>query len=955
MSGLRPSTTGVYENGTPLQLQMPKGHLTLPQFFRESGYLTHGGGKIYHDQIGFNVPEDWDEFYLWNESYRRFAWECGYSRKPDPEPVKRPMSGIARITKRNFDFGAVVEDESAMPDYLSTSDAVEFLSGEHEKPFFLAVGQFRPHVPWFVPRKYFDLYPLGEIVLPVVKAGDVDDLPEIAKKRAKDPASKHQELLNLGEWKRAVQGYLASISFADSQVGRVLDALEESGKQEETMIVFWSDHGYHLGEKEHWHKRTLWERSTRVPYVVVAPGVTTPGSVCDQTVDLMSIYPTLVELSGGEVPKQISGEGRSVISLLKDVNTEWDGVALTTHRRGNHAVRTDRHRYIRYQDGSEELYDHSTDPHEWRNLAGRSENRKLMNQLAKHMPRQEAEEGPSYYSGEALIRLKGESYEWGRKSEVKGEDGWQNAAKLKSKAWKAAAKPKPNIVLVVADDLGFSDLGCYGSEIRTPVLDGLAEQGVRYLQFYNATRCCPSRACLLTGKYPHQAGVGHMTYDAGEPGYRGELRADVPTVAEVLKKSGYFTVMSGKWHVTPEVKADGERGNWPCQRGFDEFFGTLAGHGSFWDPKTLMRNNEPAEAGRRFFYTDAIAEKAVEMVKKAGEKPFFLYVPFTAPHYPIHAREETIASYGRNYEVGWDEVRGRRHARLLEKGMIQEGTKLAPRDPSSVPWEEEKNQAWQAHRMAVYAAMVTEMDTAIGVLIEGLMKQGKWEETVFVFVSDNGGSNEGHLNNTIERMKKPWVSSMVPEKTPDGRPVRAGDWVGERLGGSETYGSYGPRWANVSNTPFRKHKSWLHEGGISTPCIVVKPGGKSGVNHEVRHLVDLMPTLLDLAGVKGVETEGVSLLERVGERELGWEHEGNRAYRKGKWKIVSEFPGTWTTMYPYEKKGAWELYDMEKDRSELNDLAGVMPEKVGELMKGYGKWATRVGVVEWSQLEGRKE
>lgn len=514
---------------------------------------------------------------------------------------------------------------------------------------------------------------------------------------------------------------------------------------------------------------------------------------------------------------------------------------------------------------------------------------------------------------------------------------------------------RPNIVLVVADDLGFSDLRCYGGEIRTPVLDGLAKDGVKYSQFYNATRCCPSRACLLTGKYPHQAGIGHMTYDAGEPGYRGELSRDVPTVAELLQKAGYFTAMSGKWHVTPEVQPDGKRDNWPCQRGFDEFFGTLAGHGSFWDPKTLMRNNEPIEAGEGFFYTDAIAEKAIEMVKGAGEKPFFLYVPFTAPHYPIHAREETIASYGDSYEVGWDVIRARRHEGLLKEGLIPKGAALAPRDPASVPWEDEKNKKWQAHRMAVYAAMVTEMDAAIGTIVEGLKKEGKWQDTVFVFVSDNGGSNEGHLNNTIERMKKPWTSSMIPEKTPDGNPVKAGDWVGERLGGPATYGSYGPRWANVSNTPFRRHKSWLHEGGISTPCIVVKAGGGNGVNHEVRHLVDLMPTFLELADVKGRETEGVSFLKKVGRRELGWEHEGNRAYRKGKWKIVSEFPGTWTTMYPYRKKGAWELHDLEKDRSELNDLSSEMPEKVKELVAAYEAWAKRVGVVEWSRLDERKE
>lgn len=517
------------------------------------------------------------------------------------------------------------------------------------------------------------------------------------------------------------------------------------------------------------------------------------------------------------------------------------------------------------------------------------------------------------------------------------------------------AAERPNIVLVVADDLGFSDLGCYGGEIRTPVLDGLAKAGTRYSRFYNATRCCPSRACLLTGKYPHQAGVGHMTYDAGEPGYRGELREGVPTVAEVLKKAGYFTVMSGKWHVTPSVAADGEQKNWPCQRGFDEFFGTLAGHGSLWDPKTLMRNNEPAEAGDDFFYTDAIAGNALEMLDGNNGKPFFLYLAFTAPHYPLHAREETITSYEKQYEVGWDVLRQRRFDELLERGLISKDAKLVPRDPSSVAWENEENQKWQAHRMAVYAAMVTEMDTAIGRVENGLKKMGEWEDTVFVFLSDNGGSNEGHLNNMIERMKKPWASGLIPEKTPDGRPVKAGDWPGVRLGGPDTYGSYGPRWANVSNTPFRRHKSWLHEGGISTPCILVGlKEGKGGVCHEVRHLIDLLPTFAELSGMV-VDSEGVSLSRSNFKRDLGWEHEGNRAFRRGNWKIVSEFPGTWTTMYPYKKKGEWELYDMANDRSELNDLAREMPKKVEELAAAYEAWARRVGVVEWADLEGRKE
>ena len=529
-------------------------------------------------------------------------------------------------------------------------------------------------------------------------------------------------------------------------------------------------------------------------------------------------------------------------------------------------------------------------------------------------------------------------------------------------ACSAGAAERPNIVLIVADDLGYSDLGCYGSEIRTPTLDGLAENGLRFSQFYNVARCCPSRASLLTGLYPHQAGVGHMTYDAGEPGYRGELRDDVPTIAEVLKNSGYFTAMSGKWHVTLHTKLDSPRDSWPCQRGFDEFFGTLPGHGSFWDPRGMMRNNEPVRPGQGFFYTDAIADHAVEFIRTSGGKPLFLYVAFTAPHFPLHARKKTIASYDGTYDVGWDEIRKRRHASLIERGLLPKGTRLAPRDPASITWKDEPHQQWQAHRMQVFAAMVTEMDAAIGRIVAALKECGKLEDTLLVFLSDNGGSNEGHLHNTIERMKKPWVSSLIPTKTPDGKPVRAGDWPGEKLGGPETYGSYGPRWANVSNAPFRRHKSWVHEGGISTPCIVHWPKADrvGQITHHVAHLIDLMLTFAEAGGAQSTISDGASLMpvlagKEAADRELGWEHEGNRAYRKGKWKIVSEFPGTWTTMYPYEKKGEWELYDMEADRTELNDLAGAEPQLLKEMVEAYETWAKRIGVVPWEKLEGKRE
>ncbi|MEM0898028.1 MAG: arylsulfatase [Verrucomicrobiota bacterium] len=520
----------------------------------------------------------------------------------------------------------------------------------------------------------------------------------------------------------------------------------------------------------------------------------------------------------------------------------------------------------------------------------------------------------------------------------------------------------PDIVLILADDLGFSDLGCYGGEIRTPVLDELARNGQRYSQFYNAARCCPSRASLLTGRYPHEAGIGHMTYDAGEPGYRGDLRKGTPTIAEILKEAGYFTAMSGKWHVTYNVHSDSPKDNWPCQRGFDQFFGTLPGHGSFYDPAGLMRNNEPAKPEEGFFYTDAIADNAIGFIEQADDQPLFLYVAFTAPHYPLHAREESIESYNGVYDVGWDAIRKMRHENLIKEGIIPGGTALTPRDPASIPWEEDPHRDWQAHRMQVYAAMVTEMDTAIGRIVESLQSNDRLENSLLVFLSDNGGSNEGHLYNTIERMKKPWVSPVIPESAPDGTPMRAGDWPGEPLGGPATYGSYGPRWANVSNTPFRRHKSWVHEGGIATPCIIHFPRNKTiqpgSVSHRVSHIMDLLASATPSGVIANHQTHTDSrsvLRVNSSDRPLGWEHEGNRAFRMGKWKIVSEFPGTWTTMYPYEKEGRWELYNLRKDRTELNDLSEIHPDRLQSMISAYEDWAERIGVIEWSELEGKKE
>ncbi|BDS08561.1 hypothetical protein NT6N_36010 [Oceaniferula spumae] len=439
MSGLRPFTTGVYENATPLQIQLPKDHLTLPKYFRKHGYIAHGSGKIYHDQIGGQPHDDFDHYHFWNEHYRKWGWELGYSRFPDPEPNKLPFAKITSKTKRNFDFGPIAGKETDMPDFKSTSYGIEFLQQKHDKPFFLAIGQFRPHLPWFVPQKYFDMHPLDNIQLPPTNAGDLDDLPKIALKRTNDRASKHHLVKELNEWKKAIQGYLACISFSDHQIGRLLDALDASPYKDNTIIVLWSDHGYHLGEKDHWHKRTLWERSVHVPYIIVAPGITTPNRKTSAPVDLMSIYPTLIELAGLPSYARIQGQGTSVFSLLKNPDAQWPHYALCTHTRGNHSVRSRHYRYIRYQDGSEELYDHRSDPNEWHNIAQLTAKEKaICADHAKHLPKTEAPTGPSYYAGSVLMKLTGDTYQWKLKKEIQGDKNYLNAGKIKSQAWKAA-------------------------------------------------------------------------------------------------------------------------------------------------------------------------------------------------------------------------------------------------------------------------------------------------------------------------------------------------------------------------------------------------------------------------------------------------------------------------------------------------------------------------------------
>ena len=552
-----------------------------------------------------------------------------------------------------------------------------------------------------------------------------------------------------------------------------------------------------------------------------------------------------------------------------------------------------------------------------------------------------------------------------------------------SNTFAAKDAPRPNIVLIMSDDMGISDIGCYGSEIKTPALDALAEGGVRFKQFYNTGRCCPTRAALLTGLYSHQAGIGHMLSDKGYPGYRGELASNSVTIAEALRPAGYSTYMIGKWHVTTNIRDTKSRKNWPLQRGFDKFYGMVIGAASFFDPASLTRGNknitpvnDKKYKPKQFYFTTAITDNTLMYLKehraeekKTGkDKPFFAYVAYTAAHWPMHALPEDIAKYKGVYDAGWDELRKSRHKKMIDIGLVEEKWGITPRDEKVPAWDtlSDAKKKGQPTRMEAYAAMVDCMDQGIAKIVAELKEQGKFENTLFMFLQDNGGCAEpfGLCEETIPPMdsaaRVPALDpdhlqyNLAPNWTRDGRPIHRGANVVS--GPANTYIACGREWANAQNTPFRLYKHWEHEGGIASPLIVSwdslfkKHNAKtSGWVQGPGHLIDLMATCVDVAGAeyprrhKGIDIiqlEGESLVkaflrENLDRDTLYFEHEGNCAVLKGDWKLVTNGA----------VKGPWELYNLSEDRCEMNDLSAKMPDKVAELKKLWQAWAKRAQVL----------
>ena len=496
---------------------------------------------------------------------------------------------------------------------------------------------------------------------------------------------------------------------------------------------------------------------------------------------------------------------------------------------------------------------------------------------------------------------------------------------------------RPNIIIILADDMGYSDIGCYGSEIPTPNIDRLADNGIRFRHFYNTSRSCPTRASLLTGLYQHQTGVGMMTteagnnFDFGVDGYRGYLNRNCVTIAEVLKAAGYHTYMTGKWHLGSDTLYKR-----PLQRGFEEYFGSYAGAFSYFAPQMprgLIDGADTIQAPKGFYSTDAFGDRAIQDIdKNRGDgRPFFLYLAFNAPHWPLQAQDSDIQKFVGKYLPGWDKLREERLKKQIQLGLFDKNTVLSPRDNRVRPWDEvsEEQKEKSNYRMAVYAAQVYAIDRNVGKLTDYLKKTNQIDNTLIIFLSDNGACAE------------PYQEFGGGLQTAINDPSQSGAI------------SYGIGWANLSNTPFRLYKNNPTEGGIATPFIAQWPDkikSEKGKFTDVRgHILDIMPTILDVTGAiypkeyQGYTIqpfEGVSLLptllgnEQTIDGYQFFEHSYNCAVIKGKWKVISRI-GT----------EVWQLYDLETDRTELHDLSAQYPDVVADMASRWKDWAIRCKVL----------
>jgi arylsulfatase len=532
---------------------------------------------------------------------------------------------------------------------------------------------------------------------------------------------------------------------------------------------------------------------------------------------------------------------------------------------------------------------------------------------------------------------------------------------------------RPNIVVILADDMGYSDLGCYGGEVQTPNLDKLAQNGLRFSRFYNAGKSCPTRSALLTGLYSHQAGVGRMTFDDRLSGYRGNLTHNGVTIAEAVRTAGYQTGMIGKWHVSETPLREDQRqwlahraehdeythrDNYPTQRGFQNFYGTIYGVVDYFDPFSLVNGEEPVRSVPKGYYsTVALADSAVAYLDRfnKSDDPFFMYLAFHSPHWPLHALPEDIKKYEDTYKVGWETIRNQRYERIKKAGIFNmTGDFLSERQFNDA-WADDSTAAWDAHAMAVHAAMVDRMDQEIGKVIRTLEKNGQLDNTLILFLVDNGCSSEScQMYSEGENDRPAEMRNGEPVIYPRKK---------ETLPGTENvWASVGAKWANVANTPFRLWKGTMYEGGVCTPAIAYWPKGlkvkKGSVTSEPCHVIDIMATCLELSGAVYPKTyngneiiplEGKSFLSvlKTGKRDkrheiIGFEHFREKALiADDGWKIVQR---------PRNGEWEWELYDLNTDRTEMHNVAVQHPDKVKQLVEQYRAWMERCMVVPAPEL-----
>ncbi|MFC4677026.1 arylsulfatase [Dysgonomonas termitidis] len=518
---------------------------------------------------------------------------------------------------------------------------------------------------------------------------------------------------------------------------------------------------------------------------------------------------------------------------------------------------------------------------------------------------------------------------------------------------------RPNIIVVMVDDMGWSDLGCFGGEMNTPNIDGLADNGVRFTNMYNAGRSCPSRASLLTGLYPHQAGIGRMTFNQNLPGYIGSLSDNAVTIAQVLKSAGYNTGMVGKWHVSETPLKEDQRewlahqrdysdyiapSQYPTAKGFDYYYGVLYGVVNFFDPFSLVYGDKPVkEVPSNYYITDALSDSAVAYVNRNAklDKPFFLYLAHTAPHWPLHALPEDIDKYKDRYKGGWESIREERYDRIKKMDLLASEDEFLSKQNPDREWMQNKDSVWDARAMAVHAAMIDRVDQGIGRLIKTLKDNGALDNTLILFMSDNGCSPEVCQNYSPGDNDR-------PDMMRNGEPIIYPKQKEVLPGPQNTFASLGASWANVANTPFRFWKAKTYEGGICTPFIAHYPKGinmkKGSVYRGSGHLMDIMATAVELAGARYPERygnnniipiEGKSLVpafkkgKREGHNYLFFEHFRERAVVSGDWKIVAP------------NKKPWELYNLKTDRTEMHNLADQYPDIVTRLNQAYDEWAVR--------------